>query len=274
MKLIRDIETLNGLLQKYFLRNTTTNNYVLSDAYKKHIANQCLFYVTTDHNACILVKKFDYYQLFYYINDHNELMINDLNNAVFMEILYRGEDQRPAEIISYWEKCDFKQHLTRNILIANKEQLSFKSGIASNIKIKYAETEKEIIFTKELIENSFDKYTGDILTFNEVKFFAEKRNIICAYLDGNLGGILQFEIKNNIIWLGHIAVSQKYRGFGIATALVKAYITDNDLHPNGRYQLWVIKDNVTAYALYKKFGFVYGNKSSASMLKNKQTKQS
>ena len=128
---------------------------------------------------------------------------------------------------------------------------------------------KKLFYSKELIENTFDKYTGDILTFQEVNSFAENKNIICAYLEGKLCGVLQFEIKNNVVWLGHIAVAPEFRGNGIANALVKAYISiNNESQPDTRYQLWVIQDNTKATTLYNKFGFVYGNKTSASMLKD------
>ena len=151
---------------------------------------------------------------------------------------------------------------------ASYKQLILHSGNISDIEIKYVETDKEITFSKELIENTFDKYTGDILTLDEVKSFVNNRNIICAYFEGNLCGILQFEIKNNVVWLGHIAVSSEFRGHGIANALVNAYIVNNAKNPNTRYQLWVIQDNTKAKTLYNKFGFIYGNKSSASMLKD------
>jgi GNAT superfamily N-acetyltransferase len=119
-----------------------------------------------------------------------------------------------------------------------------------------------------MIETTFDKYTGDVLTSQEVYSFAENKNIICAYLEEKLCGILQFEIKKNVVWLGHIAVAPQLRGFGIANALVKSYISMNMKQPDTRYQLWVIQDNTKATTLYNKFGFVYGNKTSASMLKD------
>lgn len=268
MNLIRDIELLNEVIRNYFRKNTITNNYILSGDYFKYIADSKLHYVTTYSNACILVEKADFYQLYYYINNQSELMTLDDYKPIVMEILYRGEVQRPGEIIKYWVKCGFRQHLTRDIMAAAYNQLTIPSGTTSDIKIKYGETDQEITFTKELIENTFDKYTGDILSLDEVKSFIKNRNIICAYLKGNLCGILQFEIKNNVVWLGHIAVKPEYRGYGIANALVKVYIVNNAVNQNTKYQLWVIQNSAKATTLYNKFGFVYGNKSSASMLKD------
>ena len=268
MNLIEDIESLNEIIDNYFVKNTITNNYMLSSAYSQYIADKNLFCVTTVSNVCILIKKADFYQLYYYINNQNELLAFDIDQPITMEILYRGETQRPDEILSYWEKCGFKQHLTRDNMMASYKQITFSSKDASDIEIKYAETEAEVIFTKELIENTLDKYTGDILTYDEVHDFVANKNVICAYWKGKLCGILQFEIKNKVVWLGHVAVASGYRGKGIAKELVKAYIVNNAMQSNTRYQLWVIQDNIGATTLYHKFGFIYGNKSSVSMLKN------
>ena len=191
----------------------------------------------------------------------------DTEKPITMEILYRGEAQKPNEIIAYWEGNGFKQHLIRDNMMASYEQLLLSTENTSNVEIRFAETEDELNFTKDLIEKTLDKYTGDILSYEEVRTFVENKNIICAYLKGKLSGILQFEIKNNVVWLGHITVASDFRGKGIAGELVKAYIIKNAKQPNTRYQLWVIQDNVSAKSLYHKFGFIYGSKSTISMLK-------
>ena len=118
-----------------------------------------------------------------------------------------------------------------------------------------------------MIKDTFDKYTGDILSDEEMESYIARRNVLCAYYNNQLCGTLQFEIRNNIIWLGHIAISELYRGKGIAKELVKAFISYNAIDANTRYHLWVLKDNNKAIALYRDFGFIYNNKSSASMLK-------
>jgi|WetSurSiteA1Bulk_404760.scaffolds.fasta_scaffold13435_2 ribosomal protein S18 acetylase RimI-like enzyme len=267
MDLISDIETLNDIIREYFVINTITNNYVLVETYTRHIADKRLFYVTAGRNAGILVKTLDYYKLYYYINDQAELMVPDSIEPIMMEILFRGEAHRPREIIAYWEKCGFRQHLTRNLMMASYNQLILPEGQSSDIEIRYAVSDMEIVFSKDLIESTFDKYTGDILTLEEIKSFVKNKSIICAYLSGNLCGILQSEIKNSVVWLGHIAVKPEFRGNGIAKALVRKYIINNAMQPNTKFHLWVIQNNTQATNLYQQFGFVYGNKSSVSMLK-------
>jgi len=267
MQSIVNIKTLDGLIRQYYKKNTTTNNYLLLDAYAAYVNEEKLFFTKTDSNLYLLVDKTGFYRLYYYINSYHEPFNINIEKPVVMEIIYRGKDNRPDRIISFWEKYGFKQHLTRDNMMAFYQQIIMQTTKTSGLRIKYAETEAEIAFTKDLIEQTLDKYTGDILTFDEIRNFAKKKNIICAYLQDKLCGILQFEIKNKVVWLGHIAVMSEYRGLGIAKALVKEYIGINAESPNTRYQLWVIQDNNGAVSLYEKFGFLYGHKTSASMLK-------
>lgn len=267
MNQIKNIKVLDEIIKKYFVKNTITNNYILPNVYLNYINSSKLFFAENGTNASIIVEKENFYQLYYYINNRDELIKLNLNKPMVMEILYRGDTQKPIEIFNYWEKCGFKQHLVRDNLMAGFNQIKFPSKCNSDLVIKYIDSEKELIFTKTLIENTLDKYTGNILSYDEILDYMKKKNIICAYYEGIMCGILQFEIKNNVVWLGHIAVSPEFRGKGIAKELIREYILANSTLTNCRYQLWVIKDNANAMILYQKFGFVYANKSSGSMLK-------
>ena len=268
MHLICEIESLNKIVQKYFVKNTITNNYLLPEACGQFISQKRLFFVASGSNACILLKKTEFFQLYYYLNNQNELIELDVDLPITMEILYRDETKRPEEILFYWEKCGFKQHLTRENMVATYNQITLPAAIDDDsLYLRYADTEEEILFTKNLFERSLDKYTGDILSYEEVHAFSKKKQVICAYYHSEPAGALQFDIKNSIVWLGHIAVANEFRGKGVANELVKAYIQYNVENNNTRYQLWVIQNNIGAINLYRKFGFVYGNKSTVSMLK-------
>lgn len=267
MEKISNIGIVTILLEKFSGKGAATNNFLLSVSFESFIKSKALFYIATKSNLYFLVLLGEYYQLYFHINDLNELFQADIKKPVTMEILYRGEKSKPIDIINFWERSGFKQHQVRDMMTASYSQLRFPDSKNPGISIKYADSASEAFFTKQLIESSFDRYTGDILTIEEVDEFVEKGNVICAYWHGSICGILQFEIKNNVVWIGHIAIASAFRGKGIANELVKVYIVDNAKQQNTRYQLWVMQNNPGAIALYKKFGFIYGNKSSASMLK-------
>lgn len=261
-----NFEFVSRLVMKYLTRHTVTNNYFLVDSYSKYIDEGRLYSITTESNACLFVKMGDYYKLYYYINNENELISLDNKCPYVMEILYRGESYKPHRIIEYWQKCGFREHLTRDLMMASRDKLILPNVTLSNITIKYADNDQESLFAENLIESTFDKYTGDILSMAEIEMYIKKGNILCAYIDGVLSGILQFEIKNGIVWIGHLAVAEEFRGIGIANSLISRYIFDNAAKSDTKYQLWVVQGNKNARTMYEKFGFAFGNKSSLSML--------
>jgi GNAT superfamily N-acetyltransferase len=267
MKLVSNTEELDALIQKYFVKGTITNNYILTEDYLNYIHAGELFVISTASNLGFFLRKNGFYRLYYFINDPEEIMHIAAEWPVTMEILYRGEENRPVEVMNFWRKCGFTDHLSRDCMAAAPQQVDLPAANNPAIKLKYADSEAEIIFTKELLENTLDEFTGDILSYEEVKAFADKKNIICAYLEDKPCAALQFEIKNNVVWLGHIAVASGFRGKGIARELVRAYISDNAHQPKTRFQLWVIQNNSAARTLYEKFGFIYANKSTVSMIK-------
>jgi len=266
MKLITDIELIDKLIQIYFIKGTITNNYLLSGAYSQYISESKLFYVAKNTNACFLLEKNGFYQVFYYINNQSDLMVFDFEKPLVMEVLYRGEANRPNEIISYWEKCGFKQHIIRDHMSAYYNQLVFFDENDS-VKVRFVENENEIIFAQRTIEETFDKYTGDIFSINEARILTKNQNLLCAYINEDLCGVIKFEIKQGIVMWGHFAIKEEFRGKGIATKLMQTFFRLNSVSPSTRFQMWVVIDNLKAKNIYQRIGFTFDNKISQSMLK-------
>lgn len=264
---INSLGDLDLFFQKYFLKHTLTNNYVLAETYRQAINEEKLYYYETISNIFLLVEKESFYQLYFFINSLNEAVHLVTKKPITMEIVYRGALNKPLDLIGFWERNGFKEHLTRDNLSLTYGKINHIELNNPSFQLKYAETEKEAHLIRKLFEDSLDKYTGDLMSINEIKSFIEGKNIICAYINDQFCGALQFEVKINIIWLGHIATDLNYRGNGIANHLVRKYIEDNSRGDNSRYQLWVINDNIAAKSLYTKFGFIYTNKSTTSLLK-------
>lgn len=268
MKQLTSLDELNKIVQTAFRKGCLTNNFILIDAYEAFIRENKLWLVADEDNAALLLDKEDFFQLYFYLNDLNKPIGLFVDKPVVMEILYRGHDKKPQQLIEYWSKLGFNEHLSRDNMLSSWSKLSIPEMPYENKLIKYAESEEELLFTKDLFDNALDKYTGDRLFEDELRSFLKNNNLLCAYYKNDLAGVLQFEIKNKVVWLGHIAIHPDFRGKGIANALVNKYITSNKTGENTRYALWVIQDNMPAVNLYRKFGFVYGNKSTVSLLKN------
>ena len=189
MDQIKDLSFLNKLVNKFSLKGTNTNNYFLLDKYKKNIEEQKLFYVNSDSNACLVEKRNDYYKLYYFINKFCEFINLNFDKPAVMEILYRGETNKPDQVFNYWTLQGFKRYLTRDLLISDSESIKKPSISSKGNYIKVADSEEEMHYAKYLIDKTFDKYTGDILTLDEIRSFVFQKNILCAYLNDKPAGI-------------------------------------------------------------------------------------
>lgn len=266
MRLIKNIDALNSIIEKYYLKSTITNNYLLASAYQDRIDEENLFLIESGANAFLLTEKEGYFRLYYYLNDYAEKVNLSLKLPCTIEIIYRGEKRKPTEAITFWENNGFKAHLTRDNMMGLEEQLNVPDSTNNDIQIEYA-VPQEISFVHEQLLLSIDKYTGDQMNVADLMESAKNNNILIAKSGDASVGFLRFYLKNQVYWLGHIVVSNEHRGKGIANKLVKAYIEKNSAGPKTRYSLWVIQDNIGAVKLYEKFGFKSTNKSCISLLK-------
>jgi len=269
MTYIKQLKELNELMECFFIKGTLTNCFFLADAFYKYMENNTLSYVFCGKNLVLLLDKTDFCQLYFYLNDLSTGVDLSIDKPVVMEILYRGEKNKPLDLIKYWSEQGFNHHLLRDNMVASFDSLSLPPVSTSNLVLDYVSSSEEALFTEKLLSNSLDFYTGDLLSIDEIYHFVTNRNISIAMYNNEMAGVLQFEIRNKIVWLSHIAVVEKYRGKGIANELIRKYILDNNTESNTKYQLWVIRDNIPAVKLYRKFGFINGNKSTLAMLKNR-----
>lgn len=266
MKLVDNVKVLDQIFENFFKKDTLSNNYMLKDEYLKHIGDKKLFYTQDESNIYFFIQKANFYRLYYFINDHEKVFNVSYNLPIVLEILYRGNKNFPRIQQAFWLQSSFESHITRDCyFLKNKEILKIESNVS--LKIKLAGSLEEIQYVKHLMDLHLDLYTGDNLSFDEIRQFSKDDLVYIAYSEGMPCGFLQAELKNSVFWLGHIVVDSAFRGKGIASALVNYYINQGKQKNCNQFQLWVIKDNTPAIKLYKKFGFTYLNKSTYSMLK-------
>ncbi len=266
MKAIESIHQLNLILEKYFIKGTLTNNYLLSSAYESYIDQGNLYVLEVEENAGLFVKNAMFYRLYFFINNTLVPFPLNLDLPVVMELIYRGENNAPEEMRSYWKTNGFNDHLTRDNMVVLAGQVVWHPSLNEKIAVRLAHSEEEAIYAYDLLKGSLDIYTGDYMTIEEVRQYVHEGNILMAYEKERMCGVLQREIKNTGVWLGHIAVDPEFRGSGIAKNLVTAYLKTDETNDKLRYQLWVRQDNKAAYQLYLNFGFKYGGRSTRSMI--------
>lgn len=269
MERIDSLPAYIDLVNNYISNNTYTNNYLLPGKVEEIIKTGQLYFVEQGSNLVILHDRQEFGQLYFHLRNLNDYIAIKNHSPLVMEIVFRGEKQSIQQVQNYWCLIGFKPHIMRiNMQTAINEVIFLNKSSVSEIAIKIADLQIESDFVFNLTLQSFDKYTGDVLTKSQSDELVQNCSVICAYYQHNLAGFLHFEIKSGVAWIGHIAVSPEYGGKGIGKALVNEYLKLNFENGIKRFQLWVIADNHKAVSMYKGFGFKFANKSTLSMIKN------
>lgn len=267
---IHSLSRLDELFKQFFQKQTLTNNYILIQDYEQYIREERLWFASDADNAYFFLKKDGFFRLYYFLNQESNIYELPLSIPVVLEILFRGDKRYPEREVEFWQKSTFKKHLRRDcyLLKASDAVDMVEQGISvPGFTVKKANSVEECKYAKRLIDANLDRYTGDILSLEEIEHFASGGYIYIAYQNESPCGILQSNLKNKVFWLDHIVVDEAYRGMGISKVLIDYYLQEGVIKDCAKFQLWVISDNLPAVNLYKKYQFRYLNKSTISMLK-------
>jgi len=122
--------------------------------------------------------------------------------------------------------------------------------IITKIRLLNDHEEDKKILSKFLSDNKNGVKT--FRYYNKRDFSVINNHIYSAlyYNEDNILGYGHLDTENDVVWLG-IMVSDKYRGMGIGTTIMKDLIK----HYDGDILLSVDKDNTPAINIYKKRNF-------------------
>lgn len=105
----------------------------------------------------------------------------------------------------------------------------------------------------ELIENSFDRHGEQIPMLYEIESAVENRQILAAWRDGELAGLLYFETQGFASAVRFWAVAKKFHGRKIGSALMQHYFKTQE--SVRRFTLWVNSENQNAIEKYRHYGY-------------------
>lgn len=188
------------------------------------------------------------------IHEYNS--INDLLNDVEIKFRKSREKEVSSNLDAYIYKynkpnynisCDdfYKYILTQKKII--------------NYKLEYA-TDNDFDRLKKYKLETIMEYAGDLsdeeikkihdYIYNSITFMLKQyKNIV--YNEKVIGSLLVRNIDNGIL-LDEIFIEPKFRNTGIGTSIINNIISNT----NKNIYLWVYKDNIKAFNLYSKLGFV------------------
>lgn len=270
MESITDLEQIKTLLKEHTVKGGLSNNYMLPAAYEQLIAQQNLYVIAQKQNLAVLTQKLHNYQAFFIINDVHSPMSFPEGKIISTELPYKFREETIQPLIEYLTRTGFARHILRSAMsMDRKQELVYETSSPNNLPIQYhiCEDFRYVDSIKQMMDDVFDSYTGDIIESATISEYIKSKKIIIATHGEELCGFLHFDIKGKSVWINHIAVNEKYRGNAIATNMVAEYIKVGAENGLKNYALWVKADNLPAIRLYQKFGFSFNNKHSLSMVK-------
>lgn len=268
MKKLADFAELQSLLKPYEEGAAYTNQYMLPDELKEHINKGKLHFHNDDNCLLLLVDRGEFYRAYYYLKSVEYDFSVSFDKPIVQEILYRGPRRFPQEEVQFWNKSGFENYIGRDCYFLkppDEPQSLFKEE--SHVTVDYLSRDGYILDAQNMIIDYLDTYTGDMLSYDDLRNYAMRSELYGVFIHDKLAGILQAELKNKVFWLGHMVVKSEFRGLGLSKVLLKKYLQDGMQRNCRQFQLWVINDNKPAVALYKNHGFKYLNKSTLSLLK-------
>ena len=192
-----------------------------------------------------------------YLNklNHLQLNLNDLLNDVEIKFIKSRENEVPKGLdvhIYKYNKPNYNISCNEfyNYIFTQKKIFNFKietATINDLERIKYYKLKTIVEYAKSLSEEEMTKIDNYICE-SVPTLIKEYKNII--YNKKIIGSILIRKIDDGLL-LDEIFIEKEYRNKGIGSSIIKDYVLNNDYN----IYLWVYKDNIKAFNLYKNLGF-------------------
>ena len=187
------------------------------------------------------------------IHEYNNL--NDLLNDVEIKFIKSRENEvsKGLDVHIYkYNKPNYNISCNEfyNYIFTQKKIFNFKietATINDLERIKYYKLKTIVEYAKSLSEEEMTKIDNYICE-SVPTLIKEYKNII--YNKKIIGSILIRKIDDGLL-LDEIFIEKEYRNKGIGSSIIKNYVLNNDYN----IYLWVYKDNIKAFNLYKKLGF-------------------
>jgi len=159
-----------------------------------------------------------------------------------------GNESSLRNMQSALEPAGFRRH-TQLVRLARTGRPESVNG---NLPVSFAR-EADGGAVLELIENAFDRYGEQLPMLYEIEQAIEGRQILTAWRDGELAGLLFFETQGLASTVRFWAVAEKFRDLKTGSALMRQYLKIHD--SVRRFTLWVNASNENAIRKYRHFGY-------------------
>ena len=262
MEVVKDYQTLSKLLSAQLRSGVLTNAFFSKECCQRDIKGGRLS-VECRENSLLLCHQREKYSLvhFYLHSLEDEAVFSSLktDGPVVMEIAYRPKDVRYHEVIEFWKRGGFFVQFERGRL-QRKRMEHVENGAFNDVR---RATLTDIDEISSILEAEYDPILGCLPLRDELLDDIEAGHILCVGEVGTIKGVLQIGV-DRAVEIKHITVLEPYRQQGIATRLIQSI---NQYVPGRRSLVWSQKDNLSAWRVYEKNGYIADGWSSVVLCK-------
>lgn len=109
----------------------------------------------------------------------------------------------------------------------------------------------------ELLHANFDEKLEQLPLVSELRQMIAEKHILKCVIDGQIAGILLFDLNASTLYLRYWLTLSDYRDQGVGSALLKWFFYEG--RETKRQILWVMQDNENAIKRYEHYGFAKEN---------------
>jgi len=268
MKRIEKFGEISSLIGPYMKKGILSNNFMVKEGYEAYIGAGALYYECSDSALILLLDCRTHWRILYHIKGLEAGIVLPADKPLVMELVYRNENETVASQLDFWGSRGFRPYIYRQRMNGVPEKLLLESESKGQHAVKNAAGEQAEQI-RAMIAEMFDPYLGCIPSLDEVLEYINKEEMLVSEDgSGNILGVLHIGSKNSAHFVRHLLVHPDARGRGIAKGLLAHFARSVGNQADGRIQLWVKKDNISARGLYEWAGFKYDGWQSTGLIKN------
>lgn len=261
MKKITDYAVLSEAISHHFGKTTVTNCFIDRQSYDAEIAAGTLFIHEYD-GGLYIIKQRDGFAILYFYLDSPASVIDQIPENSVIEIPYRERDEGLKSVAERFADSGTTKLFSRVRLTKIAEPTEYSD---EHISVANEDDSDEIA---GLLYKSFDRLTGCLPSRDVLDEDIHNGNILVYRDGGKVVGLLQLKNDKATTEIRHLAVDENYRGQGIASSLVKSYLSDK----KGRARVWVREDYTDARRVYENNGYEPDGMKSTVLIKQSEVK--
>lgn len=247
-----------------------TNCYFLKNKVLQLIEHRKLYYEKQGDNVILYEKEEGFYRLYYWISDIES--VNEIKNniPVVIEFPYSKELSQKNKIeLELISKLGFELGRESSQMVMKKEEVIWKDELLDDkVRFDYPNID-DFKRIKELLFVSFNTLFAFLPTDEQLKSLINNHNIIVAYFDEEIVGVLNTEQVNNTVWIRHMCIDKKHQGKNFGSSLhnegCKRWINKAK-----EFRCWVDIHNISSVKMYQRQGYYFTDKKANEYVKYSQ----